>query len=73
MRRAFLLAALPLLAACTPQPRSESYFEAHPAETARVSNACVSGERRGAECNAARAAEARFKANARLQAYRKGF
>ena len=73
MRRALLLAALPLLAACAPQPRSESYFEAHPEAATQVLSDCVQGSHRGAECDAARAADARRKADLRMQAYRKGF
>lgn len=62
-----------LVAACQPEPRSATYFEAHPEETARVLAACKAGSQRGPECEAARAGEAAIKANARQELFRKGF
>jgi hypothetical protein len=72
MRTTPLVATLVFLAACAPAPRSEAYFEAHPDETAQVLGAWLGGDHLGAECDAARAADARRKAGARVQSYRKG-
>lgn len=73
MRAMLLAATLVFLGACTPASRSEAYFKSHPDETAQVLSACVSGDHRGAECDAARAADARRKSEARMLSYRKGF
>jgi len=70
-----LVAAIGLaaLAACSPQPRSVSYFKAHPEETAKVVVGCASGAHRGEECVNAQAAAAAIQRDARMDAYRKGF
>jgi len=51
------LAALTLpltLAACSdPEPRSSTYFEAHPAEAKSVIARCQRGSQRNAECETA--------------------
>jgi len=61
------------LAACSAQPRSASYFQAHPAEAAQVIADCKTGAARGAECaNAPSGAAAAANAE-RLKLYRKGF
>ncbi|MEW6016935.1 MAG: EexN family lipoprotein [Pseudomonadota bacterium] len=74
MMRPFILAlALAGLAACSPQPRSSSYFEAHQAEAAKVVADCKTGAHRGQECANAQAAVASAKRDARMDAYRKGF
>ncbi len=62
-----------LLAACSPSPRSASYFEAHPDVTARVLTDCQAGAHRGAECENAEIADAKKKSDARLQLYKSGF
>jgi hypothetical protein len=62
-----------MIGACQPQPRSASYFEAHPDETARVLAACAGGTHRGLECKNARAADGAIKAEARQALFRKGF
>lgn len=73
LERLGLALGLLALAACSDQPRSVSYFEAHPSEAAAVVKACVSGDRRGPECDTAEAGHARAAANARMAAYRKAF
>lgn len=73
MRPLVLGLALAGLAACSPQPRSSSYFEAHQDEAAKVASDCKTGAHRGQECANAQAAVASAKRDARLDAYRKGF
>ena len=73
IRRLVTVFALAGLAGCSPQPRSVSYFEAHPEETAKVVVACASGDHRGEECPNAQAAAAAIRREARMKAYRKGF
>lgn len=70
-----LLSALAFLglAACSPQPRSVSYFEAHASEAETVAAACKAGAHRGQECVNAQAAVASARRDARMDAYRKGF
>jgi hypothetical protein len=70
-----LLAAVALLglAACSPGPRSASYFEAHRDEAAKVAADCQTGSHRGAECVNAQAGVAATKREERMNAYRKGF
>ncbi|MEW5687699.1 MAG: EexN family lipoprotein [Pseudomonadota bacterium] len=60
------------LAACSPEPRDPSWFEANPAEAKKVVEACAAGARSN-ECENARTGLARVKANARMERYRKGF
>jgi hypothetical protein len=59
--------------ACAPQPRSESFFEAHPDQAARVVAACATGVHRGQECETASAALARVRDDERMKFYRRGF
>ena len=74
MMRALVLGlTLAGLAACSPQPRSSSYFEAHQGEAAKVVSDCKTGAHRGQECANAQAAVASAKRDARMDAYRKGF
>lgn len=73
IRRLVATLALTGLAACSPQPRSVSYFQAHPEETAKVVVACTRGDHRGEECPNAQAAAAAIRREARMEAYRKGF
>lgn len=61
------------LAGCSRDPRSASYFEAHPDETNRVLSDCKSGTHRGAECENASAADAKRKSDARLELYKSAF
>jgi hypothetical protein len=65
--------ALGGLAACSPQPRSPSYFEAHPADAAQVIADCKTGAARGAECTNALTGATAAANKARLETYRKGF
>lgn len=73
--RAWVLAGLALasLAACSPQPRSQSYFEANPEEAEQVLADCKAGARRGQECENALAGPAAAARQARMEAYWKGF
>jgi hypothetical protein len=74
MRRAILGASLALvLAACSPVPRSASYFEAHPGEIDTVLAACTAGSQRGGECDNASLAKAHRDADARMAIYKKSF
>lgn len=65
--------ALAGLAACSPAPRSASYFEAHPDEAAQVVADCKTGAHRGEECVNAQAAAAAAARAARMNAYKKNF
>lgn len=71
--RLALLLALALLAACSPQPRSVSYFQAHQAEAEQVVAGCKAGAHRGQECVNAQAGVAASRGDERMDAYRKGF
>ena len=73
MRPLGLVLALAALAACSPEPRSASYFEAHQEEAAKVAADCKAGAHRGQECVNAQGAIAAAKRDARMDAYRKGF
>lgn len=61
------------MAACSAEPRSASYFEAHQDEAAKVVADCATGAHRGQECVNAQTAVAAAKRDARMDAYRKGF
>lgn len=67
------LAVLFAAGACTAQPRSASYFEAHPEEGHKVVRDCARGVHRGQECETALAAKTAHEARARLGLFRKGF
>ncbi|MBP7817091.1 MAG: EexN family lipoprotein [Phenylobacterium sp.] len=71
--RVVLPLALAVLGACSPQPRSASYFEAHQDEAEEVAAACRTGAHRGLECVNAQAGVGAAKRDARMDAYRKGF
>lgn len=73
MRRFLFAFAVASLAACSPEPRSASYFEAHPGEAAKIVADCQTGSHRGQECVNAQAAVAAAKRDARIEAYRRGF
>ena len=73
MRRLVLGLTLAGLAACSPEPRSATYFEAHQEEAMKVVAACQTGAHRGQECVNAQAGVAAAKRDARMDAYRKGF
>lgn len=74
MIRLLLVAvAIAGLAACSPEPRSASYFEAHKEEAAKVVADCQTGAHRGQECTNAQTAIAAAKRDERMDAYRKGF
>jgi hypothetical protein len=71
--RLVLALALAGLAACSPQPRSPSYFQTHLGEAEKVVADCRSGGHRGQECVNAQAGVAAAKRDARMDAFRKGF
>jgi len=71
--RTLAVAALAALAACSPAPRSASYFEAHPEEAAKVVVDCAAGVHRGEECVNAKSAAAAIRRDARMDAYKKNF
>jgi hypothetical protein len=71
--RLVLPLALAPLAACSPQPRSVSYFQTHKAEAEQVVSNCRTGAHRGQECVNAQAGVAASRRNERIDAYRKGF
>ena len=76
MRRVPLISSVGLaavLAACSPAPRSDSYFEAHPGEINTVLAACVAGTHRGTECDNAGLDKAHRDADARMATYKKSF
>ncbi|WP_436017301.1 EexN family lipoprotein [Phenylobacterium sp. LjRoot219] len=70
---AALTASFALLASCSPEPRSASYFEAHPGEIAKIVSACRSGLHGGEECTNAQTADAKLRSDARLALYKSGF
>lgn len=73
MRRAAILLAFGLLAACSEPPRAVSYFKAHPEETGKVLVDCTAGTHRGAECDNAKAAQAQIESDKRLTLYKQSF
>ena len=74
MTRSLLgLLMLSLASACSPQPRSASFFAAHPAEAERVARACADGSAGGQECVNALDGQTAAKDDVRLKLYRKGF
>lgn len=64
---------LAALAACSSEPRSTAYFEAHPEEAARIVADCKTGAHRGRECVNARAGVAAAARQVRMNAYQKNF
>jgi hypothetical protein len=68
-----LFALLALLAACTAQPTSRSYFAAHPNQARQVAAACRDGAQRGPECANAEAGEADAARDARMKQFKQGF
>jgi hypothetical protein len=73
MKRALIAFMLATLTACSREPRSTSYFAAHPADAAKVLANCRAGAHRGAECDNALAAKAAADAKAREDLFRRGF
>jgi hypothetical protein len=74
MRRAILgMSFAATLAACSPAPRSATYFEAHPGEIDAVLAACAAGTQSGSECYNAGLAKAHRDADARMAIYKKSF
>ena len=65
--------ALASLAACSAEPRSAAYFEAHGEGAVRVVARCLNGTHRGEECANAEAGMAAAERKARMDAYRKNF
>lgn len=72
MKRLALIAMV-VASGCQAQPRSASFFEAHPEETARVLVACAQRAQRGTECDTAREGQAAIERNARMELYRRSF
>ncbi|WP_269714868.1 EexN family lipoprotein [Caulobacter sp. NIBR2454] len=72
MNRLALIVPL-FLAACDREPRSASYFIAHPTEADRVMEACEAGKHRGPECENATASRVDRERRARMEFYRRGF
>lgn len=64
---------LALLAACQPEPRSASYFEAHAEERAAVVADCRTGQHRGEECKNAQFAAEKAARTKTMNDYRGGF
>ncbi|MCC7266872.1 MAG: EexN family lipoprotein [Caulobacteraceae bacterium] len=73
MIRVLALMVLAGLAACSPEPRSASFFKANPEEAAKVAEACRVGAHRGQECANAEAGVASAERAKRMEAYRRGF
>jgi len=73
IRRALGLLLLLALAACSPTPRSASYFEGHPEEAAQVVVDCAAGKHRGEECVNAKVGAAEIRREGRMDAYKKNF
>ncbi|HEX7887031.1 MAG TPA: EexN family lipoprotein [Phenylobacterium sp.] len=71
--RTLAIGALAALAACSPAPRSASYFEAHPEETAKVVVDCASGAHQGQECVNAKAGAAAIRRDRRMDRYKQNF
>lgn len=62
-----------VLAACQPEPRSATYFEAHAAERAEVVADCRIGKHRGEECKNAQFATEKAARAKTMNDYRGGF
>jgi hypothetical protein len=62
-----------MMTGCSREPRSVSYFEAHPADAKQVAADCKAGAHRGRECDNALAGIAAADDAARLEMYRKTF
>lgn len=77
MKNATITAAIALATAallgCSAEPRSASYFEEHPQETAQVVADCKDGSHRGEECNNADFAAAKARRKESMERYRAGF
>jgi hypothetical protein len=71
MRRVVIAAIV--LTGCQAEPRSASFFEAHPDEARLVVAACKQGAHRGRECDNAQAGVAAIEANKRLDLFKKSF
>ena len=67
------LATLATVAACSPEPRSAAYFEAHREEAARILADCKTGAHRDRECVNAQAGVAAAAREVRMNAYQKNF
>lgn len=67
-----IVVAFAALASCSPAPRDDSWFEAHPEVAEELVAACAAGARSN-ECDSARSGLSRAQATARMERYRKGF
>ncbi|MDB5457643.1 MAG: hypothetical protein JWP92_3228 [Caulobacter sp.] len=72
-RLASLLFLAASLVACSREPRSASYFDAHRQEAAKVVAACKAGAHRGDECLNAQFAMSNARREARMERYRRVF
>lgn len=68
-----LLALALAVSSCQAEPRSASYFEAHPDEARRVVDACREGAHRGVECDHAKTGLAAIQADKRMEIFKKSF
>lgn len=72
MKGAAVMAVALGLASCgPPPPRDAAYFVNHPDEMGKVVATCTAGGRSN-ECANAQTADARIRAEARMERYRKG-
>ena len=72
MRSLAVLLLVALTAACDAQPRSATYFHAHPVIAQNVADACRSGSYRGDECVNAEAGLSAVRRDERLEMFRRG-
>ena len=72
-RAGLILLACAGVAACTPQPRSASYFADHLDAAKAVVADCRTGAHRGPECETAQAALATAARDARMREFHKAF
>lgn len=73
-RHCFTLAfGIVALGACSPEPRSTSYFETNDAERAEVLADCKAGTHRGEECNNAETARAQAQHKQSMEEFKHGF
>jgi hypothetical protein len=61
------------IAGCQAEPRSASYFEAHPEAARQVVETCKQGAHRGQECDNARSGLAAVQADRRMELFKKSF
>lgn len=69
MRILLFISTALLVSGCTAEPRSRSYFVAHPEEATSVLADCASGAHKGQECVNAQAAVVAAERKARIELY----